>query len=184
MTPTPPGVAETLLEIELEAVTVAIVVEADRDAVGAEKDGNDGKARRVAAELGQDQAGEYPARRVQDGSAGDQLLAKFRQSLPEDARQQDEKDDCAGGDQEDERSVIGDEAELDRERAADREEEVEVEGDVENGEGDLLDDQSRDHKREGGAGNQRREHHQHHEGADVGGQEAVERDRRGVGGED
>ena len=40
-----------------------------------------------------------------------------------------------------------------------------------------------EHRREGGAGEQGREHDQHHPGADVGRQEAVHRDRRRVAGE-
>jgi hypothetical protein len=80
--------------------------------------------------------------------------------------------------------VVGEEAELDRERAADGEEEIEVERNVEDREGNLLDDQAGEDEREGGAGDQGGEHHQHHEGAEVGRQEAVERDRHGVTGED
>ena len=80
--------------------------------------------------------------------------------------------------------VVGEKAELDRERAADGEEEVEVEGDVEDREGDLLDDQAGEDEREGRAGDQGGEHDQHHEGAEVGRQEAVERHRHRVAGED
>jgi hypothetical protein len=47
--------------------------------------------------------------------------------------------------------VIGEEAEFDREGAADGEEEVEVERHVEDGERDLLDDQAGEDQRKGGA---------------------------------
>ena len=77
MTPTPPGVAETLLEIELEAVTVATLWKLTGIAVGAEEDGDDRQPGRVAAELGQDDAGEGAARRAQDRAAGEQLLRSF-----------------------------------------------------------------------------------------------------------
>ena len=41
VTPTPPGVAETLLETEFEAVTVATLSKVTGIAVGAEEDGDD-----------------------------------------------------------------------------------------------------------------------------------------------
>ena len=53
--------------------------------------------------------------------------AQFRQSLPEDAGEQDDEDDRADRDHDHQPGVIGEEAELDREGAADGEEEVEVE---------------------------------------------------------
>ena len=70
-------------------------MEADRDPVGAEEDADDREPGQVAAELGQDEAGEDAPRRAQDRSAVDELLSQFRQSLPEDPRQQDEEDDRA-----------------------------------------------------------------------------------------
>ena len=103
---------------------------------------------------------------------------------PEDPPQQRQPDDRADQDQDDQAGVVFEEAELDPEGAADREEEVEVEGDVEDREGDLLDDQAREHHREGRPGDQRREHQQHHPGAEVRRQEAVEGDGDGVAGED
>ena len=104
--------------------------------------------------------------------------------LPEDPGEQDEQDDGADRDQDDQALVVVEEAELDREGAADREEEVEVDGDVEDREGDLLHRERREHHREGRAGEQGGEHDQHHPGADVGRQEAVHRDGRRVAGED
>ena len=110
-----------------------------RDPVGAEEDADDRQAREVAAELGQDDvgAGSLP-RLAEDRAAGQQLLADALQPLPEDPAEQGEQDDRADRDQDDQPLVVGEEAELDREGAADREEEVEVDGDVEDREGDLL----------------------------------------------
>lgn len=139
VTPTPPGMAETLLETELEAVTVATFWKA----TGIE----------------------------------------FRQALPKNPRRQHEQDDRADEQQDHQRRVVGEETELDREGAADREEQIEVEPHVEDGEGDLLDDQAGEDEREGRARDQRGEHRQHHEGAEVGRKEPVERDRDRVGGE-
>ena len=75
------------------------------------------------------------------------------------------------------------EGELDVERAADREEEVEVGEGADHREEDLLDHVGAEHAGEGRAGDDRGEHQQHHEGADVRRQEAVQRHRGRVAGE-
>jgi hypothetical protein len=159
-------------------------VEADRDPVGAKEDGDDREPGRVAAELGQEEVEEGAARTAEDGAAARHLPSQLRQSRPEDPGQRHQQDDRAAEQEQNQSGVVFEEAELDPERAADRDEEVEVEADVEGREEDLLDDQAGEDHRQGRAGEQRREHQQHHPGADVRRQEAVQRDRHRVAGED
>ena len=160
------------------------VMETHRDPVGAEEDGDDREPRQVAAELRQDEPGEGAVRAAQDRAAGGHLAAQLLQPRPEGPHQQRHEEDGAGEDQEDQPGMVFEEAELDPEGAADAEEEVEVEGDVEDREGDLLDDDRREHHRQRRRGEQGREHQQHHPGAEVGRQEGVEGDGDRVAGED
>ena len=102
---------------------------------------------------------------------------------PEGADQQVDQEGAA--EQQDRRRprALVHEGELDVERAADRQEEVEVGEGADDGEEDLLDHVGAEHAGEGRAGDDRREHQQHHEGADVRRQEAVQRHRGRVAGE-
>ena len=80
--------------------------------------------------------------------------------------------------------MVLDEAELDVERAAHRQEEVEVDEGADQREEDLLHRVAAEDSRERRAGDDRREHQQHHERAEVRRQDAVQRDGGGVAGED
>jgi hypothetical protein len=171
------------LEIEFEAVHRGDVVEAGWNSIGAEEDGDDREPRQVAAERGGDDVEQEAPRLTEDRAALRHLCAQLRQLRPEDAAEDDEEDGAADQDPDDEAGVVGEEAELDREGTGDREEEVEVKREAEDGERDLLDDDRREHHREGRAREQGGEHQQHHPGADVGRQEAVQRHRGRVRGE-
>src|SRR5262249_21667494 len=128
------------------------VVEGDRDSVGAEEDGDDREPGQIAAELGQDELGERAAAAAQDRAAGRDLGPQLLPPPPEDPRQQRQQDDRAEEDEDDQGGVVFEQAQLDPEGALDREEEIEVERDVEDREGDLLHDQGGEDEGEGGGG--------------------------------
>ena len=80
--------------------------------------------------------------------------------------------------------MVVDDSELQVERARHGEEEVEVHERADRRVEDLLDDRRAEHSGKGGAADQRHVHQQRDDGADVGRQEPVHRDSRGICGQD
>jgi hypothetical protein len=105
------------------------------------------------------------------------------QLAPEDAHEDDDQRAGAGDERQREDGVVVRQHELALERAGDRREQVDVDERPGEREEDLLHDRPAEHAREVGAGDDRHEHQQHHERADVGRKEAVESDAGRIGGE-
>ena len=104
--------------------------------------------------------------------------------MPEHPPEQEDQEGTADDDQQREQGVVAEPAELDVEGRSRLEEQQAVDDGADDGEEDLVDDVSGEDPREAGAGDDRNEHQQRHERADVGRQEAVHPDTDGIGGHD
>jgi len=105
------------------------------------------------------------------------VLPQPAHPAPEHPGEEDEPYD--DGDDEDDREddMVGDEPELERERPRHREEKVEVDERPGGYEEQLVDDLAADQAGEGRARDDRREHHEHHERAEVCREHVVARNR-------
>ena len=184
LTPAPPGVTEVTFAIELPPADPHQRVEADRDVVGGEEDRHHAEAGDPAEQRRSEDADEVLPRLAQDAAALLGVVPPVDDLRPERADQQVDQEGAAEQEDRGRPRPLVHEGELDVERAADREEEVQVRERADQREEDLLDDVGAEHAGEGRAGDDRGEHQQHHEGADVGRQEAVQRHRGRVAGED
>ena len=120
----------------------------------------------------------------EDRAALLRLLPELLQLPPEDPAEQDDQEAAAGQDQDRPQRVLGDVAEALGERAGHGEEEVEVDERARDREEDLLHEVGGERAGEGRGRDDRGEHDQRRERADVRGQEVVHRDADGVGGHD
>ena len=156
-------------------------VERDRDPIAGQEHGDHAEFGQPRAERRQEDAHHVLARAREDRAALLGPLDQAGQLAPEDANEDDDQQHGAGGDREHQAGAVVRQLELALERARYRREQIHVDEPAGEREEDLLHEHAAKDTWQVRARDDRDEHQQHHERADVGRQEAVQRDAGGVG---
>ena len=159
-------------------------VERDGDRVGGQEHADHADLRGVAADLGQQHARRERPWGGEDLTALLRLLPRLLEPAPEDPHHEHDQEGAADEEQQRQHAVVTEPAELDVERLAGLEEQVQVHEAADDREEDLVDHVGGQDPRERRAGDDRHEHQQRHERPDVGGQEVVHRHADRVGRDD
>ena len=182
--PAAPGVTDATFASDPEPDHPHDRLERDRDREPGEEDRDDAELAQPGEEGGEERAEQVLTRVGEDRATLLRLVPELLHLAPEDPSEHDDQDGAPDDDHDHRHGVILEAAEVQVEAPRDREEEIEVDERPGDREEDLLHEVRGDRAAEGRGRDDRHEHQERHERADVRGQEAVHRDTDRVRGDD